>query len=40
MAAAATSLGDAELADYLTVDVPRAILAGDPVPARQVGLGA
>lgn len=41
LAAAAASLDDRELARYLTVDVPGAIVAGEPVPARsQVGLGA
>jgi protein-tyrosine phosphatase len=40
MGDAVRSLGDPELARYLTVEVPEAILAGDPVPARQVGLGA
>jgi protein-tyrosine phosphatase len=38
---AARGLGNPELAHYLTVDVPSAILAGLPVPERpQVGLGA
>jgi protein-tyrosine phosphatase len=41
MAAAARRVGDPELARYLTVDVPGAIVTGEPVPARpQVGLGA
>ena len=41
LGAAARGLGDPELARYLTVDVPGAILAGLPVPERpQVGLGA
>lgn len=41
LAAAAASLDDQELARYLTVDVPRSIVAGEPVPDRsQVGLGA
>jgi protein-tyrosine phosphatase len=40
MAAAAATL-DPELARYLTVEVPAAIIAGEPVPERrQVGLGA
>jgi hypothetical protein len=34
MRTAALSLGDPELARYLTVDVPAAIVAGDPVPER------
>jgi protein-tyrosine phosphatase len=38
---AGRTIGDPELARYLTVEVPGAIVAGDPVPARpQVGLGA
>ncbi|HEX3237672.1 MAG TPA: CpsB/CapC family capsule biosynthesis tyrosine phosphatase [Gaiellaceae bacterium] len=41
MAEAAAALDDPVLARYLTVDVPGAIAAGEPVPARpQVGLGA
>ena len=41
MADAVAALGDPELARYLTVEVPGAIVAGDPVPERpQVGLGA
>jgi len=41
MGAAARSLGDPALARYLTVEVPEAIVAGEPVPERpQVGLGA
>ena len=41
MAVAAAALDDPALAKYLTVDVPGAIAAGEPVPARpQVGLGA
>lgn len=41
LAAAAASLSDPELARYLTVDVPGAIVAGETVPDRpQVGLGA
>ena len=41
MAAAVESLGDPEFARYLTVEVPGAIVAGEPVPQRgQVGLGA
>lgn len=41
MAAAVATLDDPELARYLTVDAPGAILAGEPVPERpQVGLGA
>lgn len=41
MAAAAATLDDPELARYLTVEAPGAILAGEPVPERpQVGLGA
>jgi protein-tyrosine phosphatase len=36
----ARGLGDPELAHYLTVEVPGAILAGETVPQRQVGLGA
>ena len=41
LGAVARSIGDAELARYLTVDVPGAIVAGEPVPERpQVGLGA
>ena len=41
LGAAARGIGDAELARYLTVEVPGAILAGEPVPdRRQVGLGA
>lgn len=41
MAAAAATLDDPELARYLTVDAPGAIVAGEPVPERpQVGLGA
>jgi hypothetical protein len=41
MADAAAALDDPALAKYLTVDVPGAIAAGEPVPARpQVGLGA
>jgi protein-tyrosine phosphatase len=39
LGAVARSIGDAELARYLTVYVPGAIVAGDPVP-DQVGLGA
>jgi len=41
MAAAAAMLNDPELARYLTVEAPGAIVAGEPVPERpQVGLGA
>jgi protein-tyrosine phosphatase len=41
MAAAVQRVGDPELGRYLTVDVPGAIVTGEPVPARpQVGLGA
>jgi protein-tyrosine phosphatase len=41
MADAVTALGDPELARYLTVEVPGAIVTGEPVPQRpQVGLGA
>jgi protein-tyrosine phosphatase len=41
MAAAVATLDDPELARYLTVEVPGAIVAGEPVPERpQVGLGA
>jgi protein-tyrosine phosphatase len=41
MADAVEALNDPALAKYLTVDVPGAIVAGDPVPERpQVGLGA
>jgi len=41
LGAAARSIGDPELARYLTVQVPAAIVAGEPVPERpQVGLGA
>jgi protein-tyrosine phosphatase len=41
MADAAAALDDPALAKYLTVDVPGAIAAGEPVPERpQVGLGA
>jgi protein-tyrosine phosphatase len=41
MATAAASLDDPELARYLTVEAPGAIVAGEPVPERpQVGLGA
>ena len=41
LGAVARGLGDPELARYLTVDVPGAIIAGLPVPERpQVGLGA
>ena len=41
MAGAAALLDDPELARYLTVEAPGAIVAGEPVPARpQVGLGA
>jgi protein-tyrosine phosphatase len=39
MGAAAATL-DPGLARYLTVEVPSAIVAGEPVPANQVGLGA
>ncbi len=37
LGAVARSIGDAELARYLTVDVPGAIVAGDPVPERPIG---
>ena len=41
MAGAAALLDDPELARYLTLEAPGAIVAGEPVPARpQVGLGA
>jgi protein-tyrosine phosphatase len=41
LGAVARSIGDPELARYLTVEVPGAIVAGGPVPdRRQVGLGA
>jgi len=41
LGAVARGIGDPELARYLTVDVPTAIVAGLPVPERrQVGLGA
>jgi protein-tyrosine phosphatase len=41
LGAVARGIGDAELARYLTLDVPGAIVAGGPVPDRpQVGLGA
>jgi protein-tyrosine phosphatase len=41
LGAVARSLGDQALARYLTVEVPGAIIAGEPVPERpQVGLGA
>ena len=41
LGAAARNIGDAELARYLTFEVPEAIIAGGPVPDRpQVGLGA
>jgi protein-tyrosine phosphatase len=41
MSEAVRILGDPELSRYLTVDVPGAIIAGEPVPQRpQVGLGA
>lgn len=41
MSAAARRIGDDSLARYLTVDVPGAIVVGEPVPDRpQVGLGA
>ena len=41
MSAAEATLDDPELARYLTVEVPGAIVAGEPVPERpQVGLGA
>ena len=41
MAAAAATLNDPELARYLTLEAPGAIVAGEPVPERpQVGLGA
>ena len=41
MAGAAAMLDEPELARYLTVDAPGAIVAGEPVPERpQVGLGA
>lgn len=41
MADAAAVLGDPELARYLTVEAPGAIVAGEPIPERpQVGLGA
>ena len=41
LGAAARNIGDAELARYLTFEVPEAIIAGAPVPDRpQVGLGA
>lgn len=41
MSEAVRILGDPELSRYLTVDVPGAIIAGEPVPERpQVGLGA
>jgi protein-tyrosine phosphatase len=41
LGAVARSIGDPALARYLTVDVPGAIVAGEPVPERpQVELGA
>lgn len=41
LGAVARNLDDPALARYLTVDVPGAIIAGEPVPERpQVGLGA
>jgi protein-tyrosine phosphatase len=41
LGAAVRRIGDPELVRYLTVEVPGAILAGEPVPERrQVGLGA
>jgi protein-tyrosine phosphatase len=41
MGAAVQTLADPELAGYLTVEVPAAIVAGEPVPdTPQVGLGA
>jgi protein-tyrosine phosphatase len=41
LGAVARGLADPALARYLTVEVPGAILAGEPVPERgQVGLGA
>lgn len=41
MADAVSALADPELGKYLTVDVPGAIVAGEPVPELpQVGLGA
>ena len=41
LGAVARGIGDPELARYLTVEVPGAIVAGLPVPERrQVGLGA
>lgn len=41
LSAAAAKVGDEDLARYLTVEVPGAIVAGEPVPERpQVRLGA
>ena len=34
MSAATEAVGDAALADWLTEDVPRAIVAGKPLPPR------
>jgi protein-tyrosine phosphatase len=36
LGAVARSIGDAELARYLTVEVPGAIVAGEPVPERPL----
>jgi protein-tyrosine phosphatase len=36
LAAAADAVGDKGLARYLTEEIPRAIVAGEPVPARSV----